>query len=315
MSTIATIASKKACAGSNSDVNTGKLGCLSLFGTPAHMLGFSTSHEIGAAETFNLAYLKTLVQKGICVPLIDASSFEDVSGEDSYSTNSKGRKRLNLKGLPEYRMMFEEGHEYYREMDKLEGYKNFNWIIGDEDGNWMLVKKSDGDFKGFEGGHTTPELTKRKTEGGDAESKSILIQFLNRLEWDRNYEILHAEDLDFTPQEVPVINGVEITFDAVPADTDTTIDVTVVLASDRSTPVEGLELTEFVVTVNGSTVVISGVVETTGTGQYELTIPALSTGQTIVVDTFHGATNSRAADSNGVLYRNVSTTVSSEVVS
>lgn len=302
MSTIATIASKKSCAGANSDVNTGKLGCLSLFGTPTHMLGFSTAHEIGAGETFNVAYLKPLVQKGTCVPLIDASSFEDVSGEDSYSTNTKGIKRLNVKGLPEYRLMFEEGHEFYREMDKLEGYKNYNWIIGDADGNWMLVKKSDGDFKGFEGGHSTPELTKRKTEGGDAESKSLLVQFLNRLEWDRNYEILHAEDLDFTPQEVPVINGVEVTFDAVPAATDTTIDITVVLASDRSTGVEGLTLSNFVYTVDGSTVVPSNITDN-GNGSYQLTVAAVSSTEVLVIDTFDGTSNSRTADSNDVLYR------------
>lgn len=301
---IASIASKKSCAGVNSDVNTGKLGCLSLFGTPAHMIGFTPSHVIPAATTFDVAYLTPLVQKGTAVALIDASSFEDVSGEDSYSTNTKGIKRLNVKGLPEYRSMYEEGHEFYRELDKLEGYKNFTWVIGDTDGNWMLVKKSNGDFKGFTGGHTTPELTKRKSEGGDAESKSLLVQFIDRLEWDRNYEILHAEDLDFTPQEVPVINGVEITFDAAPGDTDTTFDVTVVLASDRSTGVEGLLVSDFVYQVGGSTVVPSNVTDN-GNGNYTFTVAAVATGNVLTLDTWDGSLNTKAIVSNNVLYRNV----------
>lgn len=299
---IASIASKKSCSGANSDINTGKLGCLSLFGTPAHMIGFSTAHSIPAATEFNVAYLTPLVQKGTAVALIDASSFEDVSGEDSYSTNTKGIKRLNVKGLPEYRSMYEEGHEFYRELDKLEGYKNKNWIIGDTDGNWMLVKKSNGDFKGFTGGHTTPELTKRKTEGGDAESKSLLVQFIDRLEWDRNYEILHAEDLDFTPQEVPVINGIEITFDAVPGDTDTEFDVTVVLASDRNTGVEGLLVTDFVYQADGATVVPSAVVDN-GSGSYTLTVAAVNSGDVLTLDTWDSSLNTKAIVSNEVLYR------------
>ena len=299
-----TIASKKACSGASGGVNTGKIGCLSLFGTPAHLLGFSKGFVIPAATEFNDAYIRPLIQKGSIIPLIDASAFEDVSAEDAYSTNTKGIKRLNLKGLPEYKLMFEEGHEFYRELDKMESYKTYDYAIGDTDGNWMIVKRSDGDFKAFDGGHTTPELTKRQVEGGDPESKSILIQFLNRLEWDRNYEILHAENLSFTPQEIPLINGVEVTMDTIPADTDTTIDITVVLASDRNTGIEGLTVPDFVYKVDAATVVPSGIVDN-GNGSYKLTVAAIVAGQLLTIDTWHGATNTNVADSNGVLYRNV----------
>ena len=301
---IASIASKKACAGIDSSVNTGKLGCLSLFGTPSHAMLLTTGFTIPAATDFNDAYIRPLVQKGTIIPLIDASSFEDVSSEDSYSTNTKGVKRLNLKGLPEYRLMFEEGHEFYRQIDKIESFKSYDALIGDEDGNWIIVKKSDGDFKGLQCGHITPELTRRKVEGGDAEMKPILMQFLNRIEWDRQYEILHSEDLTFTPQEVPQINGVEVTFDSVPANGNTTIDITVVLASDRSTGVEGLAIADFVITYNGTTQVISNVTDNGG-GSYQLTVPSVATGQVVVLEMWHGATNSKVADSNSNLYRAV----------
>lgn len=307
---IASIASKKACKGASSGVNTGKLGCLSLFGTPAHLLAFSKGYVIPAATEINDAFLRPLIQKGIVIPLIDASAFEDVSAADAYSTNTKGIKRLNLKGLPEYKLMFEEGHEFYREIDKMESYKTYDYWIGDTDGNWMVVKRSDGDFKAFDGGHTTPELTKRQVEGGDPESKSILIQFLNRLEWDRQYEILHAEELTFTPQEIPLINGIVIKLKTIPADTETTIDFTVVLASDNSTPVTGLTDSDFVYQVNGSTVAMT-VVENSD-GDYTGTVTAVASGQTITLDSFHGATNTNVADSNSVLYRNVE--IVSEVV-
>jgi hypothetical protein len=308
---IATIASKKACTGSNS-ANTGKLGCLSLFGTPAHLLAFAKGTTVPAATEINDAYLRPLIQKGIIIPLIDASNFEDVSAEDAYSTNAKGIKRLNLKGLPEYKLTFEEGHEFYREMDKMESYKSYDYWIGDTDGNWMVVRRSDGDFKAFNAGHTTPELTKRQVEGGDPESKSIVVQFLTRLEWDRQYEILHAENLPFTPQEIPLINGVEIGFDSVPAGGATEIDITVKLAADRNTGVEGLLVADFAYTANGATVVPSAIVDN-GEGSYKLTVDAIVSAQTLTIGTWHGATNSQTADSNGVLYRNVE--VASEVAS
>ena len=193
---ITSIANKLPCGGASA-ANTGKLGCLSLFGTPTHMLALRKGTKILAAADFDIAYLLPLVQAGTIIPLINASAFEDVSGEDTYSTNTSGVKRLNLKGLPEYKLMFEEGHEFYRQIAELEGYKNFDYIIGDEEGNWMLATNSDGTFSGFAAGHSTPELTKRKVAGGDAESKSFLVQFLLRSQWDSNYAILHVDELDF----------------------------------------------------------------------------------------------------------------------
>lgn len=299
---IATIASKKSCSGSNS-ANTGKLGCLSLFGTPSHMLVLPKGYTIPAEATFNIAFLKPLIQKGIIIPLIDASAFEDVSGTDNYSTSSKGIKRLNLKGLPEYKLMFEEGHEFYRQIASLEAYKSKDIIIGDADGNWMVVKKSDGDFKGFSAGHITPELTKRKVEGGDSESKSVLIQFLDRLEWDKNYAILHADQLTFTPQETPTVNGVNVLIDAIPLASATAIDFTVTLASDNDTLVAGLLTTDLRLLVDGAVTPMT-VVENSD-GKYTGTITALASGKEIKITTYDSATATVTVDSNGVLYKSV----------
>lgn len=300
---IATIASKKACNNSVDGINTGKLGCLSLFGTPAHLLLFPAGYKIPAETIVNEAWLKPLIQKGTVVPLIGASAFEDVSSEDSYSTSVKGIKRRNLKGLPEYRLTFEEGHEFYREMAKLESFKSKDAWIGDENGNWLVVKRTDGDFGGFTIGHLTPELTSRQVEGGEAESKSLLVQFINRLEWDRNYEILHAEELPFIPEEIPQINGIKIVLKGIPADAATTVQFKVVLAADNDTVVEGVQDTNILYTVDGATTSMA-ITEPTP-GNYVGTVTALAAGKKITLDTIHSATNSKVADIDGVLYRNV----------
>ena len=300
MATIASIADKVACGGAI-EANTGKLGCLSLFGYPEHLLAVKKGTVIASSDSFDIAYLTPLIQAGTIIPLIGASSFEDVSAEDTYSTNSSGVKRLNLKGLPEYKLMYEEGHEFYRELAKLEGYKNFDFIIGDDEGNWMLSTNSDGSYSGFTAGHSTPELTKRKVAGGDAESKSFVVQFLDRLEWDRNYAILHQDELDFSPSDVPAVNGVVLEFDVVPTNADTTIVVSAKLSGDNSTNVEGLLVANFIYKVDGATVVPSLVAEVNGV--YTLTVAALSTSEVLTLDLWDGSLNLGVTTLSGVLYR------------
>lgn len=307
MADIGSIADKKAC-GSSQTPNTGKLGCLSLFDAPDSLLAIRKGFKIPANTVFDLAYLTPLIQKGDIIPLINASSFEDVSSEDTYSTNSAGVKRLNLKGLPEYKFMYEEGNEFYRELDKMTSFKAFDFIIGDVKGNWMVTVNSDGSYGGFTAGHATAELRKNSVQGGDAESKSLLIQFLDRLQLDRNYSILHQDQLDFVPSEIPAVNGCHIELVAVPADSDTKIDVTVHLNSDHTTTVAGMDKTEFLIKVDGATAVIALATESPE-GQYQLDIPALSTGEIVTIETFSGGTNSNVAEVSGVLFRSVLVTV------
>ena len=301
METIKSIMDMVVCGGGDTP-NTGKLGCLSLFGEPTHLLGVTKGYKFAGSSVFDLALLTPLIKQGIVTPLIDASSFEDASAEDSYSTNSKGVKRLNLKGLPEYKLMFEEGHEFYRELDRLRGFKGLDFIIGDDEGNWMVVKNSDGTYGGFTAGHVTPELTKRKVAGGDAEMKSLLIQFLNRLQWDRNYGILHQDGLDFAPTDVPAINGAHLEFSTVPADTDVTLEITAHLNSDHVSLITGLLVGNFYAKVNGETVVISLVTELTP-GDYVLTIPAIATNDILEVGLWDSTLNVEVTEVAGDLSR------------
>jgi len=174
-------------------------------------------------------------------------------------------------------------------------------MIGDDGGNWIIGRRSDGDFDGMRAGHVTPELTKRKVKGGDAESKSLLVQFLDRLQFDENYEILHAENLSFTPQEVPQVNGVTLAFGSIPADAETNVNVTAVLSSDNASIVEGLLVADFLYTVDGVEETPSAVVETTP-GVYDLTVTALATAGVVAVTLQNAALSTDVTDSGGVLY-------------
>lgn len=306
MAEIGSIANKLACSGVGA-ANTGKLGCLSLFGTPTHLISLGRGVKILSSETFDIAYIKPRVQQGKMIPIIDASTFEDMSSEDGYSTNSSGVKRLNLKGLPEYKLVFEEGHEFYRELAKMESFKSYSFIIGDDMGNWMIVETSTKDFKGFSAGHVTPELTKRKVKGGDSESKAIVIQFLDRIEWDTNYSILHREELTFDPADVPTVNGINFEYEVIPSATDTTIEFSADLNADNNTKIEGLVLEDILYKVDGVTVPATDMTEVNGI--YTLTVPALVAGEEVSIETWDNTIKAHVVDSNDVLYRGAPSTV------
>lgn len=281
MATMAQIADKKSACG-GADANTGKLGCKIQFGTPLHVIKLPARTVISSTETFNKAFIDTQTQKGLFLPIMGAEAFEPTSGEDAMSSNSSGVEQLNLRGLPKYEFLYEEGHEFYKNLSKLTSFKEADFIIGDEEGNWRMVVDSDGNYRGFTAGQVTALMTKEKVQGGDSEGKKLTIQFLNRKQWDDGYIILAREELDFSPEEVGGVNGVVLSYDTVPSATDTTLDITAILDADNSTPVSGLIDDDFIVTVDGSPVSITSVVEGLA-GKYVITIPALVAAEVVVV--------------------------------
>lgn len=307
MSALIDIMSKlENCGGDQA--NTGKLGCLQSFGTPLSVILTKRGFVIPKETELNVAYLEAEVQKGNLIPIMDASSFEDVSAEDAYSTNAAGVERLNLKGLPKFKLMFEEGHEFYRQMSRLNSYKSKGAILIDDAGKWLFGVDSNGDYVGLTLGQVTAEMRKTKVQGGDAESRALSMQFIDRYQWDSSYGIVERSELGFSPSEVPTINGARIDFTQVATSGDTDVAVTITLASDGSSPIEGLAASDFVVKSGVGSQVPTGITEASP-GLYVLTVTALSTGA-LSVDIFDSSLNLNVVVSSNVLYRGgVSTTI------
>lgn len=301
MSILADIAGKKVCGGSN-EINTGKLGCLVELSSPEHFIAVRKGFRIPGNVDFNIDYITEQTQRGIFIPVLGASNFEDLSAEDGYNTNSSGVKRLNLKGLPEFNFMYEEGHEFYRQIAKLQSFKSYDFILGDDEGNWSMVKTASGDYKGYSMGHVTPGITKRKVKGGDNEMKPVLFQFLDRMEYDINYEIFTAAELGFYPSDIKTVNGVVGKFNTIPSNSDTSLDLKLVLASDKNTPLEGALVSNFRVLVNGVSATVSAATEPTP-GDYALTVPAVSTGDDIGIGFWDSTLNTNIVLIGDNLYR------------
>jgi hypothetical protein len=295
-----TIIDKKVSCG-GTDADTGKLGCQIEWGTPLHLIGIQKGFVIPKATDFNKAYIDAQIQLGKFIPLIGAETFENTSSEDSVTTNSRNVDRLNTLALPKFTFGFEEGHNFYKEMSKLTSYKALDYIFADEEGNWRLAVDSNGDFGGFTSGQTLAMLTNPKVLGGDQESKMLSIQLIDRAQWDTQYSFALRSQLDFSPEEIDGVNGVRISFDAIPANAATTIDFTVVLASDGLTLVEGLVDADIKYTVNGATTAMA-IVENSA-GKYTGTVVAVATGEVAGIETYNIPTLTSAILNGGVLYR------------
>ena len=300
------IVDKKASCG-GADADTGKLGCQIEWGTPLHALGIQKGFSIPKATIWGKTYIDQQIQLGKFIPLIGAESFDNESSEDQVTTNSRGVDRLNTLGLPKYKFGFEEGHSFYKELAKLTSFKALDYMFADEEGNWRMAQDANGDFGGFSAGQTIAMLTNTKTLGGDPESKSVSIQLLDRQQWDNDYVFATRDQLDFSPEEIDGVNGVLITFDAIPVNLATTVDFTVVLKADGVTAVEGLVDADFkftVDTVTGAMAVVEG-----NPGKYTGTVAALATGEVLGIETFNIPTLTAIVLNGGVLYRGVIETV------
>jgi len=299
MSTLQSIADKNGGSAS-SNAATGRLGNQIEFGAPIHLFRLKKGTIIPKETELTKAYLNNLTKQNIMTPIVDAASSEDVSSEDSMATNTRGIERLNLQGLPKYRFIYEEGHEFYRQLARLRGFKNSDFIVGDEFGNLKIAINSDGDFTGFSVGQVLPEKTKDKMLGGDGESKAVSVQFINRKQWDEDYVVIKNEELGFDLIEIQGSNPVNLAYTTVPSNSDTSLVVSAKLSADNFTAVEGLAQGDFLVTVDNVTATIASVTEVSGV--YTITIPAVSTGENVSVMLYDSANNVNNVLLGDILY-------------
>ena len=299
MAVINTIASKSAGCGGGA-INTGDLGCDISFGLVIHALAFSKGTVIAKNTELTLAVIEALVQKGEVIPIMDAFSSEPTMSEDTLETSPLGVEALTLKGLPKYSLTMKKGQEYYKEMAKLTGFGNINYVLGDVNGNWKFAVDSNGDFTGFTAGQTLAAITTPAT-ATETEKKTFTFQLTDRTQIDSTYAVVEAANA-FPISNITGVNGVEFSFaDAngavVPASGDVTLKVKAVLSSDRITDIEGLVLADF----NTSAGTISAISDD-GNGFYTLTVSALSTGL-LTVKTKDSTLGVDVISNSSVLYR------------
>lgn len=291
------------CDGSS--INTGQLGCDVPFGLVIHGIGVKKSFSIPEGTDVDLDYINALVQAGEAIPVMNAFSSEPEIADDTFETSPLGVEALTLRGLPKYMLTMKEGQYYYKEMAKLTGFGNLNWILGDVKGAWKFAVNSDGSLTGFTAGQTTAMMTVPAT-ASETEKKSVVFQLTDRNQIDSSYLVVLASSL-FPISDVKGVNGVNFTFEDAnglvpPADGETTLKVKAVLSNGNSGGIEGMEVADFLYVNNGATIVVTGVVDD-GNGFYTLTVPALSSSDIISLETFDGSVNKNVIILGDNLYR------------
>jgi len=134
---------------------------------------------------------------------------------------------------------------------------------------------------------------------------------INRLEFDERVSWIVSDNLDYNAQEdLDGYNDVNIVLTA-PSDASTVLDIAVSTLSDNhKVSIDGLDISDFVVTVNGSSVSLD-VLDSNGNGVYGVNLTApLSTSDVVTISLFDSAINSYIVDVDGILYKsNIATTV------
>lgn len=302
MSVLSTIAStSQGCGGSS--VNTGQLGCQLGFGYMQHAIALKKGTIIPASTDLTLAYINGLIQQGVAIPLTNGYSSEPTIADDTLETSPLGIETLTLQGLHKYSLTFKKGEYFNKQISKLESYENFDFILGDVNGNWLFAKNSAGDYKGFSAGQVT--VKDIPATSSEARKKTISFQLTNRAEMDTNYEIVLSE-LAFPISEVNGVNGVNLSFyDAngavVPSSTDTTLKVKAVFAADNNTGIEGLTVSDFVYSVDGSTETPTLVED--GNGYYTFTVAALVSNGGLSLQLYDSSENKNVVVLSDILYR------------
>lgn len=302
MGVLSTIASTSpGCGGS--DVNTGKLGCQLGFGYMQHAIALKKGTVIPASTDLTLAYINGLIQAGTAVPLTNGYSSEPTIADDTMETSPLGIETLTLQGLHKYSLTFKEGEYFNKQISKLESFGNFDFILGDVNGNWLFAKNSAGDYKGFSAGQVTVKDV--PATSSEARKKTVSFQLTNRVEMDTNYEIVLSE-LAFPISEVTGVNGVNLSFAdvngaVVPSNSDTTLKVKAVFAADNKTGIEGLTASNFAYSVDSSSETPTLVDD--GNGYYTLTVVALSTSGVLSLQLYDGSENKNVVILSDVLYR------------
>jgi len=258
-----------------------------------------------------LAGVRLLQQKGKAIILNGVVEIADNTADDNIITRTgSGEKIVAGKNPYEYTVTFDNGLAYHKALTTLSSYRGYDIIFFDSKGDVFFTQTKAGLYKGF----TLGMFENGKymmSNGADAASQSVSFQMINRLEFDERVSWIVSDNLDYNAQEdLDGYNDVNIVLTA-PSDASTVLDIAVSTLSDNhKVSIDGLDISDFVVTVNGSSVSLD-VLDSNGNGVYGVNLTApLSTSDVVTISLFDSAINSYIVDVDGILYKsNIATTV------
>ena len=271
-------------------LGTGTRGCKQFLKKATSLWFVPDGFEFDGAETLDETYAQLLQAQGNLIVLKGAKTFTDNSSEDIIETLEDGTKQVATLGLYEFALTFINGLAFHAALTSLNSFGSYNVLFVDRDGNILGTKADSGNLKGFSLNMLQAMKLSFPTDAV-GQKEGIAFQLSNRRELDTNYVYISNDQLgSFQPQNLDGINEVVLSYNSVPADTDTTIVVDAKLKQNQQA-FTGATISDLLYQVDGATVTPSGVVESPN-GTYTATVTALATGEVVTTQLYDTA-NSR----------------------
>lgn len=285
-------------------MGTGLKFCRFNFKQPAVLFFLNKGHKFAPTDTFDLASLQLLQQKGIVTILKGVTDFVNGTPENDRRTfASTGKMTDTLLHPYMWTFTLDNGLENFKAQTLLASNEAYDFMMADVAGNILLAKdKSTGGARGLDLGL----LSVGAYVIGNENSNTITVQ-VDRSDFDKNVAWIQADSLNFTAsQDLDGYNNVDIVLVA-PADGDTTINFSVLVGdTPKKVALEGLEAGDLLLqkTVAGVTTTIAktmaaGLVA----GDYVLTVAAVVAGEVYSLTTHDAAVPSYVINLDGDLYK------------
>lgn len=253
---------------------------------------------IEGTSAYDRAVVRGLQKAGKWIVLNQIYSFEWQTADDEVETSdSKGTEAVSRRGLYKLELMFRSGLYFQKVLSSLEGNGRWDVIMFDQDGNQLHVDKPDGAIGGFSTGRFSVSPMAFKS-GTNSFKTRLTIQFTKTAQFNDGIGFIGQSQMPFNPDDIEGINQVRLAVPTSPASAATTVVVRTVFDKDGSTFVTGLGVGNFIVTKSGATQAISAVTANAVNKTYTLTIPAVSTGDVLLIG-LYDTTNSEFVVSVG----------------
>ena len=235
-----------------------------------------------ATDSFDEAAFRALITNGKLHQVVNSYAFEDTTPESERSTSSVGLMESVRAGKPMYNFTFKKGLGFHKALYSLKGQNRWDVMFYFTKGILMATNTAKTQLKGFNAGMLDVDSYKFKV-GAETEFSKATLQLVSAEEFNTRWVFFPYEEIGFNALEIDGVIQSEVALNAVPADTDTTIDVTLVDGYNSSISYASIfdAVGDWLVTVNGVSVVISAVVIAGNVAT--LTIPALASTNVVEV--------------------------------
>lgn len=258
--------------------------CISAIKASRSIWAIAPGESFAADQTYE-SELTRLITNEKLVVLRGVATCTENGSEDASETLEDDTKFITNKGKYAFAATFTNGMYFNKAVGTIEGFKNWNIILVDDNGIWG-TKTTNGGLTGF----TTGMIQRSKLVIGSntqGQKEGLMFQFLVREELDDDFAYIPKT----TAKKQKGVTQVTLSLTATPSDADTTNSVKAVLAQNESVAFTGIDYLLFLRTIGGVTANPTAGDDSTTEGTFLLTVAAESTGNEGAIRLYDNANN------------------------